>query len=187
MKRTMIALAVLFLFGISAYAETDTKASEQDHTGQGHQMMMCPKMQQMHGQGMAQGGMKCPMMQQHGQGMMQGGMMCPKMGQMMGHGMMARDMMQMMTDMLKMQQKMLRGLSAVEKKEMTAEIDKMMDKMEKMMSDSRGMMMRGMGDMQGGMMGHGMMGGGMAPQVEPEKGVTEPAKEPVPKSDPHKH
>ena len=169
MKRAIIAFAVVLLFGISAYAETDTKAAQKDQPGQGQQMM-CPKMQQMQGQGWRRAPDEVPMMQQHGQGMEQGGqmsMMCPKMGQMMGHGMMAREMMQMMTDMLKMQQKMIRGLSPVEKKEMTAEIDKMMEKMEKMMSDTRGMMMHGMG---GGMMG-GMMGGGMAPQPEPEKGA----------------
>jgi hypothetical protein len=183
MKRTIFVFAVVLLFGISsAYAETDTKAAQ---PGQGHQMM-CPKMQQMQGQGMMQGAHQMPMMQQHGQGMEQGGqmsMMCPKMGQMMGHGMMAREMMQMMTDMLKMQQKMIRGLSPVEKKEMTAEIDKMMEKMGKMMSDTRGMMMHGMG---GGMMG-GMMGGGMAPQPESKKGATEPANESVPKPEHQQH
>ena len=180
MKRAMIVCAVVLLFGISAYAETDTKAEP----GQGQQMM-CPKMQEMQGQGMMKGAHQMPMMQ-HGQGMEQGGqqmqMMCPKMGQMMGHGMMAREMMQMMTDMLKMQQKMIRGLSPVEKKEMTAEIDKMMEKMEKMMSDTRGMMMHGMG---GGMMG-GMTGGSMAPQPELEKGAMDPAKEPAPKTE-HLH
>jgi len=185
MKRTIIVFAVVLLFGISAYAETDTKAAQPE---QGKQMM-CPKMQQMQGQGMMQGAHQMPMMQQHGQGMEQGGqmsMMCPKMGQMMGHGMMAREMMQMMTDMLKMQQKMIRGLSPVEKKEMTAEIDKMMEKMEKMTSDTRGMMMQGMGGMPGGMMGGGMMGGSMAPQPELEKGAMDPAKEPAPKPE-HQH
>jgi hypothetical protein len=88
--------------------------------------------------------------------------------------------------MLKMQQKMIRGLSPVEKKEMTAEIDKMMEKMEKMTSDTRGMMMQGMGGMPGGMMGGGMMGGSMAPQPELEKGAMDPAKEPAPKPE-HQH
>ena len=119
MKKVIIALTVLLLFGISAYAETDAPAAEKGQMSQGQQMqMMCPKMQQMQGAG-GEHQMKCPMMQQHGQGMAQGGqmsMMCPRMGQMMGHGMMAREMMQMMTDMLKMQQKMIRGLSPVEKK-----------------------------------------------------------------------
>jgi len=50
------------------------------------------------------------------------------MGQMMGTGMMARDMMQMMTDMIKMQQKIIRGLSPVEKKEMMKDTDKMLRK-----------------------------------------------------------
>jgi hypothetical protein len=162
MKRAIIVFAVVLLFGISAYAETDTKAAQKDQPAQGQQMM-CPKMQQMQGQGMMQGGHQMPMM-------------CPKMGQGMGHGMMAREMMQMMTDMLKMQQKMIRGLSPVEKKEMTAEIDKMMEKLDKMMSDTRGMMMHGMG----GGMGGGMMGGGMAPQPEMEKEAMDPAKEHAP-------
>jgi hypothetical protein len=105
------------------------------------------------------------------QGMMQ---MCPKMGQMTGHGMIARDMMQMMTDVIRMQQKMIRGLSPVEKKEMMKETDKMLEKLEKMMSDMRGIMMHGM-----------MEQPAPAPSKEPESKETE--KEAPPKVDPHKH
>ncbi len=106
--------------------------------------MKCPMMQ-MHGQG-AQGGQQMPMM--HGGQQMQGMMgMCPKMcstaGRMMGHGMIVRDMMQVMSDMIKVQQKMIRGLSPVEKREMSKDMERMLDKIERMMAETRGMMMRG--------------------------------------------
>jgi hypothetical protein len=132
-------MLVLFVWSVPVFAET---AAPQQKTGeaapQGGQEMKCPMMQ-MHGQG----GQQMPMA--HGGEQMQGMMqMCPKMGQMTGHGMIARDMMQMMTDVIRMQQKMIRGLSPVEKKEMMKETDKMLEKLEKMMSDMRGMMMRGM-------------------------------------------
>jgi hypothetical protein len=168
MKNLMICLLMMFVFTMPLYAETD---APQQQTGTapmpgGPQMhMKCPMMQ-MHGQGMMQGGQ-----QMQGQGMMQ---MCPKMGQMMGHGMMARDMMQMMMDMMKVQQKMIRGISPVEKKEMMKETDKMMERMERMMSDMRGMMMHGM-----------MEQPAPASSKEPESKETE--KETTPKADPHKH
>ncbi len=132
MKKAAILLVVLVLCAWPLYAQT---APPHEQSGEapapGGQMQM-----------------KCPMMQMpvmpagdQMQGMMQ---MCPRMGQMMGHGMMARDMMQMMTDVIKTQQKIIRGLSPVEKKEMMKETDKMLEQIEKMMSDMRGMMMHGM-------------------------------------------
>jgi hypothetical protein len=173
MKTLVICLLVLFMWSVPLYAET---TAPQQQTGEaaapGGPQMKCPMMQ-MHGQG-TQGGQQMPMM--HGGQQMQGMMemcpkMCPKMGQMMGHGMMARDMMQMMTDMIRMQQKIIRGLSPVEKKEMMKDTDRMLDKMEKMMSDMRGMMMHGMMDQP-------------APARETEPAEEKP-KENV--SAPHKH
>ncbi len=97
-----------------------------------------------------QGPMKCPKMEMEKQEMMMGAhqmqcmsQMSPMMGGMMGHGMMARDLMQMMADVVKMQQKMIRGLSPVEKREMQKETDRMLDRIEKMMSEMRWMMLRG--------------------------------------------
>jgi len=90
---------------------------------------------------------------------------------MMGHGMMARDMMQMMTDVIKAQQKIIRGLSPVEKQEMMKEMDKMLEKIEKMMSDMRGMMM------------HGMISQPAPPAVQ----QTEPAKEKLKENAPPSH
>jgi len=62
MKGLISACAVVLLFGISAYAETGMPAGHQGQMGQGMMMgqgqqmhSMCPKMQQMHGQGMGGG------------------------------------------------------------------------------------------------------------------------------------
>jgi len=61
MKRLISALAVMFLFCISAYAETGMPAKQQGQMGhgmmmgQGQQKPMCPMMGQMHGQGMGGG------------------------------------------------------------------------------------------------------------------------------------
>jgi Spy/CpxP family protein refolding chaperone len=62
MKRLLSAFAVMLLFCISAYAETGMPAKQQGQMGQGMMMgqgqqmhSMCPKMQQMHGQGMGGG------------------------------------------------------------------------------------------------------------------------------------
>jgi len=139
MKTLVICLVLLFIWSIPVYAET---AAPQQQTGEAAgPQMKCPMMQ-MHGQEM-QAGQQMPMM--HGGEQMQGMMkMCPKMCPSMGHGMMAQDMMQMMTDVIRIQQKMIRGLSPVEKKEMMKETDRMLGKIEKMMSDMRGMMMHGM-------------------------------------------
>jgi Spy/CpxP family protein refolding chaperone len=70
MKKVIIAVAVLFLLGTSAYAETGMPAGQQGQMGQGMMMgqgqqmhSMCPMMEQMHGQGM------------HGGPQMMGGMM----------------------------------------------------------------------------------------------------------------
>lgn len=176
MKKLVICLLVLFVWSVSVSAEA---ADPQQQTGEavapGGHPTKCPMMQ-MHGQGI-QGDQQPPMM--HGgeqrQGMMQMcPKMCPRMGQMMGHGMVARDLMQLMTDVVKMQQKIIRGLSPVEKKEMTKETDKMLERIEKMMSDMRGMMMHGM-----------MEPPAPAPSKEPESKETE--KEATPKADPHKH
>ncbi len=158
MKKLMIVSAMLFVFSIPAYAQMGMM-------GEGHQMMpMMEKCQQMM-KGMTGEGQQMPMMQ----------MCMPMMKQMMGHGMVMRDMMQLMTDMMKMQKKMMKGMGAAEKKEMMAETDKMMDKMEKMMSDMRGMMMKGM-----------MGPEPLKPDKEDQKKEA-PAKEGIPKTDPHKH
>ena len=83
------------------------------------------------------------MVQQKGE-MKQGGMSTDDsvMKQMMGQGMMMRDMMDMMMDMMKMQKKMMQGMKPAEKKEMMMDMDKMMARMDKMMSDMRLMMMQ---------------------------------------------
>lgn len=167
MKKVMLCFLMICIFTLPLYAETD---APQQQTGTatlpcGQQAQMkCPMMQS---------GPEMPMMHdgQQMQGMMQ---MCPRMGQMLGHGMMVRDMMQMMMDMIKMQQKMIRGLSPVEKKEMIKDADKMLERMEKMMSDMRGMVMHGM-----------MEQPAPASSKEPESKETE--KETAPKADPHKH
>lgn len=163
MKKTIFFLTVIIMLTVSVHAETVGRQSETDPGMMtGHGQMMCPKMKQMQGQGMIQGG----------QQMMQ---MCHMMGRgIMGHGMMARDMMQIMTDMIKMQQKIIRGLSPVEKSEMVKDADKMLERLDKMMSDMRGMMMHGM-----------MEQPSPPPFMEPEEKVTE--KEFTPKTDPHKH
>jgi hypothetical protein len=75
MKRLISAFAVMLLFCISAYAETDMPAKQQGQMGQGMMMgqaqqkhSMCPMMEQMHGQGMGGGSQ------------MMGGMMGERMG-----------------------------------------------------------------------------------------------------------
>jgi hypothetical protein len=123
MKKVMICFLVLFMFTISAYAET---AGEQGHTGhetmkgETQQMqMMCPKMQMMQGKGMMQSGQQMPMM---------------------GQGMMMHDMMQMMMDILNMQEKIIAGVKRSEKKQLLNDIKEMKAKMQSKMSMCKCMM-----------------------------------------------
>jgi hypothetical protein len=132
MKRLIIGLLILIGLSISVYAQTGMTGSQQGQAkqgmtmGEGQQMpmMICPKMQQMSGQGMMQGGQQMPMMQ-----------MCP----MMGH-----DMMQMMMNMMDMQEKMMMGAKPAEKKKMMKDMAQMKEKMQEMMSMCKGMMVGGM-------------------------------------------
>ena len=133
MKKLLIVLMGLFVFSVPAYAQMGMTGGQQGQMGQGMMMgegqqmqMMCPKMQQMPGQGMMQGGQQMPMMQ------------------MMGQGMMMQDMMQMMMDMMNMQEKMMMGVKAADKKKMAKDITQMKEKMQKMMSMCKGMIMGGM-------------------------------------------
>jgi hypothetical protein len=70
----------------------------------------------------------------------------PMMQQMLGDGMMKKEMMQMMMGMMNMQEKMMRGPKAAEKKRMMKDMAQMKEKMQKMMSMS--MDMKGMDDSQ---------------------------------------
>src|SRR4030066_985534 len=58
----------------------------------------------------------------------------PMMKQMMGDGMMKKEMMQMMMGMMNMQEKMMKGPKAAEKKQMMKDMAQMKEKMQKMMS-----------------------------------------------------
>lgn len=119
MKRFIVILGVLLVFGSSASAQID--GGQQGHMG--HDMMgdkMMSMCRQMMGESM------------------------PMMRHMMGHGMAMQDTMHMMMDILKMQRKMLRGMGEAEKKEAMKDIEKMMERLEKMMSEMRGMMRGGM-------------------------------------------
>jgi hypothetical protein len=117
MKRLIIISMILFVFSISAYAQTGMMESQPGQMGQGvmtgdgkqQPMMNCPKMQQMSGQGMTQSGHQ----------------MCPMMGQ---------DMMQMMMGMMNMQEKMMKGVKTQEKKKMMKDMTQMKGKMQNMMS-----------------------------------------------------
>ncbi len=145
MKRLIVILAVLFIFSIPAYAQM----------GSG---MMGQKEEMRHG--MMGEGHQIPMRQ-----------MCMQhMQHMMGHGMMVRDMQQIIIDMMKVQKKIIGGMKPSEKNEMLREMDRMMDRMEKIMSDMRGMTMKGM----------------MAPSpIQLKK--DDQTKEEAPESPPHKH
>src|ERR1035437_10127447 len=68
------------------------------------------------------------------------------MKQMMGDGMMKKEMMQMMMEMMNMQEKMMKGPKAAEKKQMMKAMAQMKEKMQKMMSMP--MDMTGMDDSQ---------------------------------------
>jgi len=132
MKRLMIIFVVLFIFSITAHAETGMMGCQEGQMGQGmmgggqqQPMMDCPMMQPMSGQGMTQGGQQMPMMQT------------------MGQGMMAQDMMQMMMDMINIQEKMMTGVKAADKKKMMKDLKEMKEKMQKIMS-MRSTMMGGM-------------------------------------------
>jgi len=70
----------------------------------------------------------------------------PMMKQMMGDGMMKKEMMQMMMEMMNMQEKMMKGPKAAEKKQMMKDMAQMKEKMQKMMSMP--MDMTGMDDSQ---------------------------------------
>ena len=58
----------------------------------------------------------------------------PMMKQMMGDGMMKKEMMQIMMDLMNMQEKMMKGPKAAEKKQMMMDMSQMKEKMQKMMS-----------------------------------------------------
>src|SRR4030066_2605477 len=58
----------------------------------------------------------------------------PLMKQMMGDGMMKKEMMQLMMGMMNMQEKMMKGPKAAEKKQMMKDMAQMKEKMQKMMS-----------------------------------------------------
>jgi len=134
MKKWMIVFMVLFVFYVPAYAQMGMMGGQQGQMGQGMMMgegqqmpmMNCPMMQQMPGQGMAQGGQQMPMMQT------------------MGQGMMMQNMMQMMMDMMNMQEKMMMGAKHAEKKKMMKEMAQMKENMQKMMSMCKGMTVGGM-------------------------------------------
>ena len=176
MNRVICALFIVLVFSVSVEAQMccgakgeqkgDMPQSTMTVEGQQMPMMNCPKMQQMQGQGMMQGGQQMPMMQ----------MCMPMMQHMMGQNLLAKDMMYMMTDIMKMQKKIISGVSPSEKKKTLKELDKMMEKMDSMMSDMR--------------CSCKMMGGMMEPPAEPAKKVQEkeePIQKEVPKTDPHGH
>jgi len=70
----------------------------------------------------------------------------PMMKQMMGDGIMKKEMMQMMMEMMNMQEKMMKGPKAAEKKQMMKDMARMKEKMQKMMPMP--MDMTGMDDSQ---------------------------------------
>lgn len=86
-------------------------------------------------------------------------------------------MMQMMMETMKMQHKVMKGVKPGEKKAMMTEMESMMQKMEKMME--------GMQDMH--MKCKGMMGPEPLETDKEDKKKESPAKEGIPKTDPHKH
>ena len=134
MKKLAIVFTVLFIFSVSAYAQM----------GEG----MKPEQKGPMWQGMMGGEGKMPMMpmcqemmkQQMGEGQQMPMCPCPMMKQMMGQGMMMKDMMQMMMDMMNMQEKMMMGVKPSEKKQTMKDMAQMKEKMQKMMSMRMGMM-----------------------------------------------
>jgi hypothetical protein len=94
--------------------------------------------------------------------------MMSMMKQMMGDGMMKKEMMQMMMGMMNMQEKMMKGPKAAEKKQMMKDMAQMKEKMQKMMSMP--MDMPGMDDSQ-----------------SKEVGGKDPKNAEPSKTDPHKH
>ena len=178
MKKIVMALAIMFIFSIPAYAETGMQGSQQGQMGQGMMMeqgqqmpMNCPKMQQMHGQGMMQAGQQMPMAQ---------------MGPMMGHGMMMQEMMQMMMDIMNMQEQIINGVKASDKKMMIEKIKDMKAKMQNKMTMCNCMMGSMMGGSMCPMMGGGMPGHDMK-SPHPESGSKETEKAVPPKTEQHKH
>jgi hypothetical protein len=111
MKRLIIVLSFLFVFSISAYAQTGMMGSQQGKMGEG-----------MMGEGKQK-----PMMNYS------------RMRQMYGQRMMIRDMMQMMMDIMNIQEKIIKGADAAEKKKMMKDLTQMKEKMQEMMSMQKGM------------------------------------------------
>ena len=136
MKKIIVLLIMLCVCSAIAYAQM-SPATMGEQKG-----MMCQQGMMM-GEGKQMPTMNCPKMQQ-GQGMMQ---YCP---QMMGQGMMMKDIMQMMMDMMKMQEKLLKGVKGHEKQQAMKDMTQMKEKIQNMMSMCKCMMM---GGMMGGMMG----------------------------------
>jgi hypothetical protein len=168
-KRFICCIAVILVLAASAYAETGSQQSpgDQEKAGGAHQMQMmqCPKMQQMQAGG---GGQQMPMMQ-----------MCPMMHQMMGQGMMMKDMSRMMMDMMNIQEKIIHGVKASEKKELLKKLQDMKSGMQDMMRPCKCMV-------DTGMMGH------PAPPPAPEcesRDIQQgkPQSGEPQKADPHKH
>ena len=104
----------------------------------------------------------------------------PMMKQMMGDGMMKKEMMQMMMEMMNMQEKMMKGPKAAEKKMMMKDMAQMKEKMQKMMAMH--MDMTGMGDSQSKGTGPDVSGTPSKEDEGKEQNKTGPSK-----ADPHKH
>jgi hypothetical protein len=117
MRRTLYCLVAFIVLISAANAEDAPPAANQD-TGQ--MQMICPKMKEMRGQEMMQGG---PMM---GRGMMT--------GRMMGRGMMMRDVMEIMTDVLSVQEKMVESMKPAERKELQSRISELKGRLKNRMS-----------------------------------------------------
>jgi hypothetical protein len=176
MMKTVLTLFIVCIFSISAEAQMGMMGGQMEQgktMGQEQQMpaMHCPKMQQMKGHEMMQGGQQMPM---------------PQMGPMMGHSMMMQEMMQIMMDIMNMQEQIINGVKASEKKMMLDKIKDMKAKMQNKMSMCNCMMGSMMGGSMCPMMGGGMLGHDMKPRHS-ESGGKETEKEAPPKTEQHKH
>jgi len=110
MKKLIIVPVILLAFASFAYAQMGMTGGLQEgmKMGEGQPMqMMCPKMQQMQGQGIMQGGKQMQMMQ-------------------------CQDMMQIITGMMDIQEKMLTGVKPEEKDKMMQDMKQMKEKMQEM-------------------------------------------------------
>lgn len=128
MKRTVVVCGIVFCMMLFSNAFAQQAPASPVPSGQPAGPGMGMGMGMGMGKGMDMGNMQ---------------MMCmPMMQQMVGHALLADDIMQMMKEILEIEQKIVQGVTAQEKKALVSEIQKKIARVDQMKMQLRNMFMR---------------------------------------------